>query len=105
MDPACGDSVIEAGAVVTRTEGLMSAPVDDDVVFLNPSTDSYIALDRIGHRIWDLLESPRRFEDLVAALAAEFDADVSVVVADVTAFLDELEREGMVSAVRAPPAQ
>jgi hypothetical protein len=99
-----GDSVIEAGVVVTRTEGLMSAPVDDDVVFLNPSTDSYIALDRIGRRIWDLLESPRRFEDLVAALAAEFDADVSVVGVDVTAFLDELEREGMVSAVRAPPA-
>jgi hypothetical protein len=105
MDRGDGDSVISPDAVVTRTEGLMSAPVDDDVVFLNPSTDSYIALDRIGRRIWELLESPRRFEDLVAALAAEFDTEVSVVSADVTAFLGELEREKMVHAVSAPPAR
>jgi hypothetical protein len=91
--------VIEADAVVTRTEGLMSVPVDDDVVFLNPGTDSYIALDPVGRRIWEMLESPRRFEDLVAALAVEFDADVSVVRADVAAFLSELKRERMVDAV------
>ena len=99
MDPPHGDLAIGAGALVTRTEGLMSAPVDDDVVFLNPSTDSYIALDRIGRRIWELLESPQRFEDLVAALAAEFDAEVSIVGADVAGFLDELKRERMVSVV------
>jgi len=91
--------VIEADTIVTRTEGLMSTPVDDEIVFLNPGTDSYVALDRIGRRIWELLESPQRVADLAAALAAEFDADVGVVGADVAAFLDELKRDGMVRAV------
>ena len=91
--------MIEADTIVTRTEGLMSTPVDDEIVFLNPGTDSYVALDRIGRRIWELLESPQRVADLAAALAAEFDADVGVVGADVAAFLDELKRDGMVRAV------
>jgi hypothetical protein len=38
----------------------------------------------------------------VAALTREFEADPSVVSADVAAFLDELEREGMVRAVKPP---
>jgi len=97
--------VIEADTIVTRTEGLMSTPVDDEIVFLNPGTDSYVALDRIGRRIWELLESPQRVADLAAALAAEFDADVGVVGADVAAFLDELKRDGMVRAVTPPAAR
>ena len=97
--------MIEADTIVTRTEGLMSTPVDDEIVFLNPGTDSYVALDRIGRRIWELLESPQRVADLAAALAAEFDADVGVVGADVAAFLDELKRDGMVRAVTPPAAR
>ena len=97
--------MIEADAIVTRTEGLMSTPVDDEIVFLNPGTDSYVALDRIGRRIWELLASPQRVADLADALAAEFDADVSIVGPDVAAFLDELKREGMVHAVNSPAAR
>jgi hypothetical protein len=90
--------MIETGAVVTRIEGLMSAAVDDELVVLSLRSDSYLAIDRIGRRIWELLESPRRFDDLVVVLAAEFRADPAVVAADVSAFLDELEAEGMVNA-------
>jgi hypothetical protein len=89
--------MIETAAVVTRTEGLMSAAVDDELVVLSLRSDSYLAIDRIGRRIWELLESPRRFDDLVVLLADEFTADPTVVAADVSAFLDELEAEGLVN--------
>lgn len=95
--------VIDAGSTVVRAEGLPSTEVDDDLVVLNLRTDSYIAIDRIGRRIWELLESPRRVEDLIATLAAEFDVDPTIVAHDVAPFLDELEREGMVT-MATPPA-
>ncbi|MGO9751513.1 MAG: PqqD family protein [Solirubrobacteraceae bacterium] len=82
----------------------MSAVVDDEIVFLNPGTNSYVAIDRVGRQIWELLESPRRLDDLVAALAAEYDTEPTVIGADVAAVLDELEREGTVHAVRPPVA-
>jgi hypothetical protein len=90
--------MIQTGAFVTRTEGLMAATVDDELVVLSLRSDSYIAIDPIGRRIWELLESPRRFDELVGLLAEEFGADPVVVAADVSAFLDELEAEGMVNA-------
>jgi Coenzyme PQQ synthesis protein D (PqqD) len=95
--------VIDTTATVVRTEGLLSTTVDDELVVLNLGAGCYVAIDRIGRRIWELLESPWLVDDLIAALATEFDADPSIVAADLAAFLQELEREGMVNAVT-PPA-
>jgi len=41
-------------------------------------------------------------DDVIAVLGAEFDADPSIVAADLAAFLHELEREGMVNAPLRP---
>lgn len=90
-------------SIVRRTEGLQSAPIDDEIVFLNPKTDSYVALDAIGRRVWELLAQPRRVADVVEDLAGEFDAPRDEIAADAQHFFDELEREGMVSVVEQPP--
>jgi hypothetical protein len=81
---------------LARNEELPSANVDREVVFLNASMDSYIALDEIGRQIWELLASPRRVDDLVAELGQQFDGDQDVIEADLLTFLRELEHEGMV---------
>ena len=95
--------MIDNAATVVRTEDLLSTTVDDELVVLNVRAGCYLTIDRIGRRIWELLESPWLVDDVIAVLAAEFDADPSIVAADLTAFLHELEREGMVNAVT-PPA-
>jgi hypothetical protein len=91
-------------SLVARSEDLPCAPVDRDIVFLNRATDSYVALDEIGRRIWELLERPREIADLVAELSGEFDGSRELIAADVLVFLGELEREGMVSVVDQRPA-
>jgi hypothetical protein len=88
---------MKPGATVTRNDALMSAPIDREIVFLNQSTDSYVALDDIGRRIWDLLERPRRLEELVDLLAQEFEAPRETIRSDLVSFLEELEGEGIVS--------
>jgi hypothetical protein len=89
-------------SVVERNLGLMSAPVNEDLVFLNPKTNCYVAFDAVGRRVWELLENSRRASEVAADLAAEFDGPPAQMVADVQSFLDELEREGMVSVVERP---
>jgi hypothetical protein len=49
---------IEAGTVVVRTAGLLSAAVDDEIVILNPHRGNYVGLDAIGRAVWDLIEQP-----------------------------------------------
>src|ERR1700722_11043921 len=104
MMPSPTLPAMDRDSLVARNEDLASAPVDREIVFLNMATDSYVALDEIGRRIWDLLESPRSIADLTRELSAEFEGMPDVIAADVLTFLKELEREGMVSVVGQPPA-
>ena len=87
---------IEATTRVVRTEGIMTAPVDQEIVLLNMKGNNYISLDAIGRRIWELLESPVMVDDLCRQLGAEFEATQEQICADVIPFLNELEREGLV---------
>lgn len=95
--------MIDTDTTVVRTDGLQSTNVDDELVVLNLRTNNYIAIDRIGRRVWDLIEAPTRVGDLIATLAQEFAADAGVVAADVIAFLGELEDEKMVQPVLGSP--
>jgi Coenzyme PQQ synthesis protein D (PqqD) len=94
---------MDPSAVVARTQGLMSAPVDDDLVILNPARDDYVALDEVGRRIWELLEQPQTVGELCEALGAQFDGDAQQILGDVTTFLDELRDERLIDVVDKAP--
>ncbi|MBL0225863.1 MAG: PqqD family protein [Geobacteraceae bacterium] len=87
---------IEPTTRVVRTEGIMTAPVDQEIVLLNMAGNNYISLDAIGRRIWELLETSVVVEDLCGRLGDEFEATQEQIRADVLPFLAELEREGLV---------
>lgn len=104
-DPSVWQSVrVHADSFITRNDELMSAPVDDEVVFLNPATGNYVALDAIGRRVWELLEAPTTLTSLVDYLVEEFNGDRDDIKTDVVTFLDDLVTEGMVCVDDRPPA-
>ena len=76
--------------VARRTEPL-TAPVDDEMVMLDPRLSRYYGLDRIGQRIWELLERPRSVGELCAALEGEFAVSADTCRTDVLAFLEQLQ--------------
>ncbi len=86
---------IELNTTIARVEGAQSAAVDQDLVILNLATSHYVALDAIGRRIWELLEEPRRVEDLCRQLSLEFDAAPDQIAADVLPFLEQLRDENL----------
>ncbi|OHB32379.1 MAG: hypothetical protein A2X84_12520, partial [Desulfuromonadaceae bacterium GWC2_58_13] len=90
---------ITINTTVVRTEGLMTAPVDNDIVILNMKGNNYLSLDSIGRRIWELLAAPILVTDLCRQLATEFQGGEEQIAADVLAFLARLEAEGLVLVV------
>jgi hypothetical protein len=84
---------------VVRTEGMMAAPVDQDIVILNMAGNNYISLDAIGRRIWELLETSIRVDELCRHLEREFAATEEQIAADVLPFLQELEKDGLVRVI------
>jgi len=81
---------IELSAVVVRTVGLLTAPVDDQIVILNPSRDNYVGLDAIGRAVWDLIEQPCQVAELCQKLSRDFDATPGQIAADLLPLLAEM---------------
>jgi PqqD family protein of HPr-rel-A system len=82
--------------VLARRTDALTAPVDDDLVLLDPRGGSYFGLDSAGRRIWELLEQPRSVKELCDALEAEFDVDAGTCRAEVVPFLEQLAEAQLV---------
>ena len=93
---------MNAESVIERVQGLAATPVDTEMVFLSSTSDSYVAVDAVGRRVWEGLEHPVRFGELVDAMALEFDGPRSNIEADIAVFVGEMQREGMVRVVEHP---
>jgi hypothetical protein len=84
---------IEMTDRVVRNTALMAAPIDNEMVILGLVSNNYIALDEIGRRIWELLETEYPVGELCHRLAREYDATPEQIAADVLPFLTELRDE------------
>ena len=84
---------------VVRKAELPSTKVDNDVVVLNVATQNYVGLDDIGGALWELLAEPQQVADLCRIMCARYDGPPEEIAADVTAFLAELHREGLIAVV------
>lgn len=60
-----------------RIPGIEARPMDRSVVLVKPEKQLYFALNRVGTRIWSLLEQPRTIEGVTRILTGEFDVDES----------------------------
>ncbi len=90
--------------MIERRGDWMSGKLADAMVMMSVDHGTYISLASVGTRIWELIESPRRLEDICAALCDEFDVDADLCRAEVLTFLKDLERKGAVSLVADAPA-
>ena len=96
---------IDQTSTVVRGDTCMMAPLDEDLVVVSLASNAYIALDAIGRRVWEHLESPIRVDALCACLAEEFDGTPAEgILADVLPFLAELENEGLLKVVASTAA-
>jgi hypothetical protein len=87
---------IEASTRVSRTPDLMATAIDDELVILNMATNSYIALDAVARRVWELMETPARVDELCDQLESEFEAPEGQIPRDVVVLLQEMLRDGLV---------
>jgi hypothetical protein len=59
-------------------------------------------LNSVGARIWELSDGQRNVDDIVDAIAAEFEADETTIRQDTTEFLHALHQRELISLEDAP---
>jgi hypothetical protein len=81
---------------ICRNASILTAGVSGETVMMSVKSGRYYGLDDIGSAIWQHLEAPRRFGDLVDTLVADFDADRAVIADDVRKLLAEMASHDLV---------
>jgi PqqD family protein of HPr-rel-A system len=76
----------------------LTAKADDQTVMFDAAKGEYFGLAGVGGRIWELLEQPRSIGQLCEVITAEFEVSAADCRADVSSFLDDLRRAGLVEA-------
>lgn len=71
--------------------------VDDRVVLVNLQTNHIYSLNSTGSRLWELLESARTRDELVAELREEFEVDEADAEGETDRLLAELEQASLVT--------
>jgi hypothetical protein len=84
---------------LSRLPGVLSRRVKPDeptTVLLNQQSGEYYTLDEVGSRVWELCDGTRTASEIVAAVAAEYDAPVEVIERDVLELLNDLAADQLV---------
>jgi hypothetical protein len=59
--------------VLQRKGDLLFNEIDGEVVMLSIENSEYYGMDKVGSRIWELLDQPMSFRDLVTRLMDEYE--------------------------------
>ena len=105
MGTAPAGMVISLSSRVVRNDEILSTDLDGVVVMLNPDKGTYLELDAVGTRIWNLLDGDRSVADVCDVLVAEYAVTSDVCRRDVLAFIErarELEIVGSGSSAARP---
>ncbi|WP_219837798.1 lasso peptide biosynthesis PqqD family chaperone [Paenibacillus sp. R14(2021)] len=81
--------------VVQSTGSVVSDMSGEKVMFV-VSSGKYYNLGAIGGRVWELIASPIPVKQLVDALMAEYDVELSACEKQVEAFLKNLHAEALI---------
>ena len=75
---------------------MVSGNMDGEVVMLSLQRGEYFGLDKIGSRIWELIEHTVKVDEVRTILMDEYEVDEETCLKDLIEFLDDLQNKGLV---------
>ena len=82
-----------------RADGVLSEVIGDRAALVNPDGTELLTLNPVGTLVWEALPDAGSVDELVARVTAACEeVPAAQVAGDVSAFLDELRRLGLVVA-------
>jgi|KBSSwiStaDraftv2_1062776.scaffolds.fasta_scaffold686132_2 hypothetical protein len=79
--------------------------LDTEALVVDVSGGTLYPLNSVAARIWELCDGARSVEDIVHALAHEFDAEDAVIRRDAERFIDELTAARLVEIATGPSTE
>lgn len=91
--------VIALSSKVVVTRDQVSCDLAGEAAILNLNNEVYYGLDAVGSRIWNLLQEPRKAEQIRDMLLDEYDVGVDRCERDLLDLLNRLFAERLIEVV------
>jgi hypothetical protein len=78
-----------------RSSDVSMRAIGDETILLDLRKSRYLSVTGVGTRIVELLAEDVTFDELVCAIAAEYDSDRSVIESDARRFVEQLRAAGL----------
>jgi hypothetical protein len=91
-------------STVVAAKDQVSCRLGDEAAILALDSGVYYSLNRVGARIWALLQEPVVVQHLHETLLLEYDIEPDRLDRDLTDLLDRLAAEGLIEVLNEPAA-
>ncbi|MGN7941330.1 lasso peptide biosynthesis PqqD family chaperone [Virgibacillus sp. 6R] len=88
--------IFEGPFYIKQKEGNIVSDMDGEKVMLSILNGKYYNLGKIGGVIWDLIEKPISYPELVDSLVNNYDVDRGECEKQVLSFLESLKKEELI---------
>lgn len=90
---------ISDNTILARNPDQLFSEIDDEIVMLSVKNGEYYNLNKVGSYIWNLLEKPNTFENLIKALLNSYDVDKKTCIDDTLPLIEELVIKGLINVI------
>ena len=80
---------------LSRAKDLLSTELDQETVLMSIDAGAYYGLEGTARSIWEKLENPTSFSELVDCLVRQYLVSHETCASELQKFLAEIEREGL----------
>lgn len=87
---------ISEKSVVIRNNNIDVTEIDSEKVMMDLNKGRYFSLNKVGSRIWDMLENKIMVQDLINLLLNEYDVNYEECKEKVLNYLNDLYKGGLI---------
>lgn len=87
-------------SVVQRSEGVVAAPVREELVLMSVESGEYFGTSGVGAWLWERTERPVAVRDLCQGLQQVYEVEPATCDREVLRFLADLREHGMLAVLQ-----
>ncbi len=79
-----------------KNNEILDGNLEGSLVMMDIQKGKYFSLNPVGKRIWEMIEQPKSFDEIINLLQAEFEVTPEQCSSEVIEFLAKMEKSGIV---------
>ncbi|MEA5466123.1 lasso peptide biosynthesis PqqD family chaperone [Leptothoe sp. PORK10 BA2] len=87
---------IPSSAVISTAPNQIASELEGEAIILNLVSGMYYGLNEVGAKIWELIQQPCTFENILNGLLEEYDVQPDICQQDLAKILEDMKEARLI---------